>query len=560
MLLLRLLCGFNCGVLTKVMCVVVCVTKFRVPLGAPPPSWWVVYLLLVIFAALPVVVGDNLGTLRTYQRVGCDDEVVTLKCPHGTSISVHVAQYGKTSPSTAVCPQRSSSTGEQEPPLNVTCLWPTALQTVVEACQKKRQCKFQTSPKTFGGDPCPGVRKYVEVAYKCRPYEFRSKVACENDVVPLKCNPNARIAVYSASYGRTEYESIQCPQPQGVPEETCLVSYATETVMNICHGKRRCTLSADSATFGSPCKPESRMYLKVVYTCVPRKVLKEHFEEQPLEDELAAAATGDSLDDDDDIDGYDTDEFFRESAAFSPSPNLGGNPLDRNLTKDFTQRTTPRPPPHDKARGGAADIGKSGLYTTPRPPYNNLFVPSHYPADPATTKDMQGDDFSDEKFRENTNCTITIYTNEKTRVIGFISEWLNAYKFLSQNQEKFYLYLILSITAGLLLFLGLVIGRLLVQRHRARSEAKFHATAAAEHALPNGFADDISEIDADIDLTVATPVPVPVVAVHSPPGNVAEVVRYGSGASGTLRRGQLDQDVGPPRSLNRGGNSQYYYG
>lgn len=127
-----------------------------------------------------------------------------------------------------------------------------------------------------------------------------------------------------------------------------------------------------------------------------------------------------------------------------------------------------------------------------------------------------------------------------------------------ENQEKFYLYLILSVTAGLLLFLGLVIGRLLVQRHQARREAKFHATAAAEHALPNGFADDISEIDADIDLTVTTPVPV--VAVHSPPGSVAEVVRYGSGASGTLRRGQPDQDAGPPRSLNRGGNSQYYYG
>lgn len=128
---------------------------------------------------------------------------------------------------------------------------------------------------------------------------------------------------------------------------------------------------------------------------------------------------------------------------------------------------------------------------------------------------------------------------------------------ITENQERFYLYLILSITAGLLLFLGLVIGRLLVQRHRARREAKFHATAAAEHTLPNGFADDISEIDADIDLTVT---PVPVVAVHSPPGSVAEVVRYGSGAQGTLRRGQVDQDVGPPRSLNRGGNSQYYYG
>ncbi|KAF4520096.1 hypothetical protein B566_EDAN010325, partial [Ephemera danica] len=83
----------------------------------------------------------------------------------------------------------------------------------------------------------------------------------------MRCNPNARIAIYSASFGRTEYESIQCPQPQGVPEETCLMSYATETVMQLCHGKRRCTLSADKATFGDPCSENSRMYLKVVYTC-----------------------------------------------------------------------------------------------------------------------------------------------------------------------------------------------------------------------------------------------------------------------------------------------------
>ncbi|XP_015379864.1 PREDICTED: protein eva-1 homolog C-like [Diuraphis noxia] len=97
--------------------------------------------------------------------------------------------------------------------------------------------------------------------------EFRSKVACENEVVNLQCNLNSRLAMFSASYGRTEYESIQCPQPQGVPEETCLVSYATETVMTVCHGKRNCRLAADAATFGNPCKPASRMYLKVVYNC-----------------------------------------------------------------------------------------------------------------------------------------------------------------------------------------------------------------------------------------------------------------------------------------------------
>lgn len=77
MLLLRLLCGFNClcfgGVLTKVMCVVVCVSKFRVPLGSPPPSWWMVYLLLVIFAALPVVIGDNLGRQTCPERFRVSD-------------------------------------------------------------------------------------------------------------------------------------------------------------------------------------------------------------------------------------------------------------------------------------------------------------------------------------------------------------------------------------------------------------------------------------------------------------------------------------------------------
>lgn len=50
--------------------------------------------------------------------------------------------------------------------------------------------------------------------------EFRSKVACENEVIQLVCNPFSRIAIYSASYGRTEYESIQCAQPQGVKEES----------------------------------------------------------------------------------------------------------------------------------------------------------------------------------------------------------------------------------------------------------------------------------------------------------------------------------------------------
>ena len=47
----------------------------------------------------------------------------------------------------------------------------------------------------------------------------------------------------------------------------CESSFSTETVMQVCHGKRRCSLTASSSTFGNPCSPHSHLYLRVVYTC-----------------------------------------------------------------------------------------------------------------------------------------------------------------------------------------------------------------------------------------------------------------------------------------------------
>ncbi len=55
------------------------------------------------------------------------------------------------------------------------------------------------APEAFGGgrisstarffmDPCQGYRKYVEVAYQCKPTEFRSRVACHSDRLELDCD------------------------------------------------------------------------------------------------------------------------------------------------------------------------------------------------------------------------------------------------------------------------------------------------------------------------------------------------------------------------------------
>ncbi|XP_076751355.1 uncharacterized protein LOC143423722 isoform X1 [Xylocopa sonorina] len=451
-----------------------------------------------------------LGTLKTYQRAACDEESMTLKCPLGTTISVVVAQYGRAGANgTDRCSYNDPSTSIGDRHWNQTCIWPQSLQysllqTVVDVCHKKRQCKFNTSPKTFQGDPCPGLPKYSEVAYQCRPYEFRSKVACENDVINLVCHPGQRVAIFSASFGRTEYESLQCPQPHDVKEETCMVSYATETVMNLCHGKRRCTVVANSSTFGEPCSPESRTYLKVVYTCVPRTVLKEQYQGDVEVDEVDLMHQFEE--------GFDRADF---RAEFSPSPNLEGpqsQPRD-NVSRNFP--TVSSSPPRARTNNGV---------DTRSIKFKSVVGAKD---SPLTSTVMQGMIMFDNNVADITtsstmspiNCTTVVYAfpKEDRVVVGYINEWINAYSFISKNQEKFYLYIIVSVTAGVLIFLGLVIGRLLVSRHRAKRDAKFHAN---NETLPNGFTDDISEIDADIDLT--TPVPVPMQDTRLPETQLAE--------------------------------------
>lgn len=85
---------------------------------------------------------------------------------------------------------------------------------------------------------------------------------------------------------------------------------------------------------------------------------------------------------------------------------------------------------------------------------------------------------------------------------------------IAENQEKFYLYLIISVTAGVLICLTLLVLRLLCQRRHTKAddrdsnvhETSFQKSNTGETTIPNGFSDDISEIDADIDLTATLPI------------------------------------------------------
>ncbi|XP_054272092.1 uncharacterized protein LOC128992509 isoform X2 [Macrosteles quadrilineatus] len=210
-------------------------------------------------------------------------------------------------------------------------------------------------------------------------------------------------------------------------------------------------MSADSATFGNPCHHQSRMYLKVVYTCVPRTVLREQYEERPEKDETLDTQ-------DTDIDAYDVvDDALRESSVYSASPVGGAD------------------------RPGGANTSVSAAPSEAPPRYHT----------------------SDPSPRE--------------------------------NREKLVLYLSVSISAGLLSLLVLVITRLLWQRRRPQ--------IPQSTTLPS-YVDDLSEVDTDIDLTSTAPATITILSSPLPPG---EVVRFGSESSA-------------PRSLSRSGNNQYYYG
>ena len=61
------------------------------------------------------------GTLRTIQRAACDGEMLTLRCPLGTAVSIQLAQYGRPAPGLALCSSSSSSTTAVAAAQNDTC-------------------------------------------------------------------------------------------------------------------------------------------------------------------------------------------------------------------------------------------------------------------------------------------------------------------------------------------------------------------------------------------------------------------------------------------------------
>ncbi|KAM6212542.1 protein eva-1 homolog C [Sarcoramphus papa] len=219
-------------------------------------------------AALADFSGYLTKLLQNHTAYACDGEHLSLRCPRHSTISVQSAFYGQ---DYHMCSTQEPETRMTEP---INCVAPTSLQKVLDECQNLRSCQLLVNSRVFGPDLCPGTTKFLLVSFKCKPTEYKTKSACENQELKLHCQESKFLIIYSATYGRWAHEENVCStEVERVPPFDCLSYTALEVLSKRCYGKQRCKIVVTSQDFGSPCLPGVTKYLNVSYACVPKFIL-----------------------------------------------------------------------------------------------------------------------------------------------------------------------------------------------------------------------------------------------------------------------------------------------
>ncbi|XP_041067712.1 protein eva-1 homolog C isoform X5 [Carcharodon carcharias] len=178
----------------------------------------VIYFILIWTKEMDAsgIFSDYLSkVLRRHTEQACDGGHLNLYCPRDTTISIQSAFYGRKVPSSLLCPGLHPRNAVEE---NLNCTAPTTLQKILDECQDQQSCQLPVNRRVFGLDPCPGTSKYLLVSYKCKPNEYKSKVACEGKELKLRCKNSTLINIYSATYGRTMNGNKACPSNLKLPD------------------------------------------------------------------------------------------------------------------------------------------------------------------------------------------------------------------------------------------------------------------------------------------------------------------------------------------------------
>ena len=100
-------------------------------------------------------------TFPVYNVITCEGlDMPTITCSHNTKIHVLYASYGRTQPSSKICPYETvhdDDTGCYSNEENLAAV-----------CEGKQSCSIVPGELSLG-DPCVNTYKYAEVRYICMP-------------------------------------------------------------------------------------------------------------------------------------------------------------------------------------------------------------------------------------------------------------------------------------------------------------------------------------------------------------------------------------------------------
>ncbi|OWF37651.1 uncharacterized protein LOC110467191 isoform X1 [Mizuhopecten yessoensis] len=405
------------------------------------------------------------STLFTFENSACDGEKLHLNCPPSTMITIQSAEYGRKVPSYQMCPRNdkaedSSAVGDFGGHMlfqkeNTNCLATTSFRVLLDRCQNQRKCVVEASTDTFRQDPCPRTSKYLKVSYKCNPDNFTNQTVCQGDQLTITCQKSTRIVIYSALFGRTSQDNLQCSSGTSTAYADCRSRTAVQEIMSRCHGRKRCAVEAEEYVFGNPCPPGIPKYLNVVYTCVPKRILKENSRHR----------------------------HKKKKKKKKPSTSVVNIDIaDSHIPSDLTTSTTQ----------------SSLLNTITR-------APDIFPADDAKQPGRKGDltvdkgGDSKEKGEDGDTPNTTVQCNNHTVRVpgaivpstsmeraasGMVVDWFNTFYFLRENHEKAVLYLVLGVCFGIISLLLIVVIKLMINNRRKKRVKLDITDPTHSHFLP----------------------------------------------------------------------------
>ena len=121
--------------------------------------------------------GESLRTAYTCEgNAERGTGTLRLDCPAGAgTLRIAAAMYGRLE--TTTCPHKSvDEVNPDESGLVFSktagentrrCHAPVHLALAESACNGKQRCILRADNKAYGGDPCPGLRKYLAVVFTC---------------------------------------------------------------------------------------------------------------------------------------------------------------------------------------------------------------------------------------------------------------------------------------------------------------------------------------------------------------------------------------------------------